>query len=232
MIYDSCATGAASHQSRRPCVTCTVVAAASFVSNKGFVQLEQVRKHAHQLLQLCTQLAPTGNFVAVQVPMDDDDWQCISCRQGSDCACSWCQKYMPQQAETIDMYEEFKKLQQSVLQVAPGTPPPPARTAPPINPTAPSPEPHLPSSGGAGPSRRAHTPPAPAPAPIPAPTPASGGGAAADGLDLSKLAAGRHGVLHTQTSSLVTRQPLCTPEVGLPMSTALFHISFSSQLLY
>lgn len=109
---------------------------------------------------------------------DEIDWQCISCRQGSNCACSWCEQHTPQQPGSIDMEREFHKLCDAVGVPVPqaqypqpvyGTLPP-ARTAPPTNllATPMSPEPQLPSSGAAGPSHRGNRASTPPPAPTPA----------------------------------------------------------------
>jgi hypothetical protein len=117
----------------------------------------------------------------MQVADGDDDWQCISCRQGATCPCSWCKKHKPHQPGSIDMQEEFDKLQLSLRDAVPGTPSPPARTVPLTN-TINSPPLQRSSSGG-GPSHRgpraitppvAFTPP-PGPTPPESPRPSSGG---------------------------------------------------------
>lgn len=111
------------------------------------------------------------------------------------------------------MRVEFETLKRSLEEVVPGTALPPARgpravTPPVVSTPAPAttpPEHPSPSRGGAGPSYRGPRAPT-----QPAQTPVRGGGVAAAGLDLSKLAPGRHGhILCTHTLYTKRQAQLC-----------------------
>lgn len=76
------------------------------------------------------------------------NWQCSSCRQGSDCGCSWCMEHKPQQPGSINMEKEFKYFKVGALQTI--RTPPPRRSSAPTSNMHPSSAPQLPSAHVSG----------------------------------------------------------------------------------